>query len=152
MKKLPSHFMVSDSDGSLYDTRVDGWSYKPPLRPIYSRGFGEIRNCHELKAALRHGPHAWPGCYPLYFIASDGEALSFEAVKANLRSIMDSIQNDIRDGWRVVACDVNWEDSELYCAHTNKRIPSAYGDDESLDERINSDGDSNPEESDNADS
>ena len=32
-------------------------------------------------------------------------------------------------GWRVIACDVNWEDENLYCAHSGKRIESAYCED-----------------------
>jgi hypothetical protein len=34
----------------------------------------------ELKSILRAGPYAWPGGYPQYFIAGDGNALSFAAV------------------------------------------------------------------------
>ena len=32
-----------------------------------------------------------------------------------------------RGGWRAAAVDINYEDTELYCAHTNKQIESAYG-------------------------
>lgn len=32
------------------------------------------------------------------------------------------------DGWEVVACAVNWEDSELTCDHSGERIESAYAD------------------------
>ena len=30
------------------------------------------------------------------------------------------------DGWRPIALEVNWEDNELYCAHTNRKIECAY--------------------------
>ena len=80
----------------------------------------------DLKQALRAGKYTWPGCYPLYFITSDGAALSFEAVRGNLRSVLWSIKNQVNDGWRVVQADVNWEDGELYCDHTSERIESAY--------------------------
>ena len=83
-----------------------------------------------LKEALRSGPFAWPGCYPLYFITSDGAALSFDAVRENLRSVIWSIRHGVNDGWRVVGCDVNWEDASLYCDHTGARIPSAYAEEE----------------------
>lgn len=86
-----------------------------------------ITTTKQLKAALRTGPYAWPGGYPLYFIASDGAALSFQAVRDNFRSVLWSIRNKANDGWRVTAIDVNWED--ICCEHTGERIPSAYGED-----------------------
>lgn len=80
----------------------------------------------QLKEQLRAGQYAWPGGYPLYFIASDGEALSFDAVRENYRQVIEAIRDRDRNGWRVVGCDVNWEDADLYCAHTGQRIESAY--------------------------
>lgn len=127
---LRSHLFVSSSDGGLYDTRIADWSGKPPLRANYQRTHSSIATVADLKATLRNGGYAWPGGYPLFFVTSDGGALSFEAVRAELATIMDSIANNHCDGWRVVAVDTNWEDSTLMCDHTNKRIPSAYGDDD----------------------
>jgi len=75
---------------------------------------------------IENGPYAWPGGYPLYFVTSDGAALSFEAAENESALIEDSIANEINDGWRVVAAEINWEYSELYCDHTGKRIESAY--------------------------
>ena len=83
-------------------------------------------SAQELKQALRAGPYAWPGGYPLYFITSDGEPLSFAAVRENYRQVLDAMRHGNRDGWGVVAITANWEDGELYCAHTGERIPSAY--------------------------
>jgi hypothetical protein len=74
-------------------------------------------------------PYAWPGGYPRYFVAHDGEALSYAAATENKAQIVDDIRECENSGWRVIGCEINWEDTELYCAHTNKRIPSAYGDD-----------------------
>ena len=82
-----------------------------------------------LKEHLRKGEYAWPGGYPLYFITTDGAALSFKAVRENLRSVLWSMKNKVNDGWRVCAVDANWEDPSLYCEHTNERIPSAYAED-----------------------
>jgi hypothetical protein len=84
----------------------------------------------DLKAQLRSGDHAWPGGYPLFFITSDGAALSFDAVRENLRSVLWSIRHDVNDGWRVIGCDVNWEDASLFCDHTGERIQSAYSEEE----------------------
>ena len=87
----------------------------------------DISTAKDLKQALRSGPYAWPGGYPLYFITSDGAALSFKAVRENLRSVLWSIKNGVNDGWRVQAMDINYEDNELYCDHTGEKIESAYG-------------------------
>lgn len=73
-------------------------------------------------------PYAWPGGYPRYFITSDGAALSYKAAQENAEVIRDAIRVKDNGGWRVVAVDVNWEDTELYCDHTGEKIESAYGD------------------------
>lgn len=87
-------------------------------------------------------PFAWPGGYPRYFVMNDGESLSYEGAQENVRQILDSIHNKQDDGWRIVACEVNWEDAALFCAHTNKRIESAYAEDEAAE----SDHDGQPDE------
>lgn len=84
----------------------------------------------QLKEQLRAGEFAWPGGYPLFFITSDGAALSFEAVRENYRLVIDAMRNDLRDGWQVIGCDVNWEDASLFCDHTGNRIVSAYAEEE----------------------
>lgn len=77
---------------------------------------------------MRHGPYAWPGGYPMFFVMADGEALSFDAAKKERRCLLEALRDNDRSGWRPVAFEVNWEDEELLCAHTGKRIESAYGD------------------------
>ena len=89
-----------------------------------------IKTTKDLKTALRNGQWAWPGGYPLYFITSDGAALSFDAVRSEYRQVINAIRHRLNDGWRVVAVDINYDDSDLYCDHTGQRIESAYGDDE----------------------
>ena len=127
---MQNHHFISDCDGALYDTRLANWSAARPLRPDYRRTFARIDTAAQLKATLRAGAYAWPGGYPLYFITSDGAALSFAAVRRELRQVLQAIaDNDTLSGWRVCACDINWEDSELTCDHTGKRIESAYGED-----------------------
>lgn len=87
-----------------------------------------IKYVWDLNKAIEQGKFAWPGGYPIYFICADGEALSFDAVVENAELVRDAIiQHDTHSGWCVVASDINWEDNELYCAHTNERIESAYG-------------------------
>jgi hypothetical protein len=84
----------------------------------------------EIKGRLRAGAYAWPGGYPIYFVTSDGAALSFGAVRKEWRNVVSAhLTNDIRSGWHVAACDINYEDPNLYCEHTNERIESAYAED-----------------------
>lgn len=93
----------------------------------------------DLRRDIRQ-PYAWPGGYPRYFLASDGEALSYKAVRENVRTILDSIHNRHSDGWRIVACEINWEDPALLCVHSGERIESAYAEDEAEDGEPEHDG------------
>jgi hypothetical protein len=61
------------------------------------------------------------GCYPLFYMCADGEVLCPLCVESEGAS---ETHEDTQ--WRIVACDANWEDPLLYCAHCNKRIESAY--------------------------
>ncbi len=126
---LPSHLFVCTSDGALYDTRLANWETKP-IRPNYRASHRHINSVADLKATLRNGPYTFPGCYPLYFITDDGCALSFETVRAEFGRIASSMREGSRDGWRVIGCDVNWEDDDLRCEHSGDKIESAYGDNE----------------------
>lgn len=90
----------------------------------------QIDNTRDLREAMRHGKHAWPGGYPTYFVCHDGEALSFEAVRDNYKEVLRAVKDKDHSGWQVIGYDVNWEDAELVCAHTGKRIESAYAEDE----------------------
>ena len=91
-----------------------------------------LTNLREIKQALRQGPYAWPGGYPTYFITSDGAALSHDAVREQWREVVESYLDRLalHCGWHVTGIEVNYEDANLYCAHTGKRIPSAYAEDE----------------------
>ena len=122
---FPSHLFLS-SGGALFDTRAPNWTAQP-VRNYYGFTFREIETVAQFKATLRAGAFAWPGCYPLYFITRDGAALSFEAAREQFAAIAREYLDDTSTGWRVVACEVNWEDSELCCDHTGRRIESAYG-------------------------
>jgi len=84
----------------------------------------------EIKRQIRSGKYAWPGGYPVYFVTADGAALSCEAVRDEWRNIVDAhLRDDRRSGWFIEGADINWEDPELYCEHTNQRIESAYAED-----------------------
>lgn len=112
-------------EGNLYKTGPDGHDAKL-IRKEYSYAYSRIDTGRKLRSTLRHGQWTFPGCYPLYFITSDGGCLSFESVKENLAAVLDAIRTGTDDGWRVVATEIN-HDGPLYCDHSNKLIPSAYG-------------------------
>jgi hypothetical protein len=116
--------MVSESNGGLYNTTVDGWHLLPPLRVNYSRHHRKIENTQDLKACIRAREFAWPGGYRLFFITADGGALSFKAVKDNFNSVIYSIRNDVNDGWKVTGLDnAEWCDEQpLFCDHTNEQL------------------------------
>lgn len=128
---LPAHLFASD-DGHLYDTRDPDWSKRPPLRSRYKQHFGRGApvTLSDVKAALRAGPYAWPGGYPLYFVTRDGAALSFEAVTEQFLNVAWDFLKDASTGWRIDGLATNEENGDLYCDHSGKKIPAAYGGDE----------------------
>jgi len=120
--KLPEYMQVFEGD--LYRNDV---APSVVVRKDYVKHFRSIETVSQLKATLRAGEFAWPGCYQLFLITSDGAALSFAAARSEFRSLAWSIRNKCDDGWRVIGCEVNYEDTDLTCAHTGKPIPAAYG-------------------------
>ena len=80
----------------------------------------------DLITSLREGGHTSIGCYPKFYYTADGEALSHEAVKENLLLIGRAMKSGYDQQWEVVGVDCNWEDPNMYCSHTYKRIESAY--------------------------
>jgi hypothetical protein len=87
----------------------------------------QINTPSDFGRALKQGPFAWPGGYPLYFVCSDGEALSFDAARKNASCITNALRDPWdKSGWRVIGAEVNWEDPSLTCAHTGKPIEAAY--------------------------
>ena len=73
--------------------------------------------------------YAWPGGYPLFYVTQDCACLCPACCDSD-RELIEAAAADNDAQWNVVAADVNWEDTALYCDHCNKRIESAYGDDE----------------------
>jgi len=72
---------------------------------------------------LSNAPYAWPGGYPLYAAMDDGGALCHSCTKSERHSIATTTGTD---GWTVIAIDVNWEDTNLYCSHCGEQIEAAY--------------------------
>jgi hypothetical protein len=84
----------------------------------------KINTIEDLEKCLATLGYTDVGGYPLYFITDDGDTLSFETVALEAERIKDAVQNGFKNGWRVIVCDVNWE-NRLYCAHSGEAIKSA---------------------------
>jgi hypothetical protein len=82
----------------------------------------------EIKGRLRSSPSgfAWPGGYPMFWITREGDALCWSCVRKEWRQVVWDFLRNASTGWRVEACDINYEDPELCCSHCNERIESAY--------------------------
>lgn len=89
-----------------------------------------INSISDFRKAVRNGPYAWPGGYPLFWLMDDGMPCAFSVAKSERRAMLEALRDKDRSGWRPVALEVNWEDPDLTCAHTGKRIESAYAEDE----------------------
>ena len=82
---------------------------------------------NQLKSIVRQ-PYAWPGGYPLFALMTDGESLCSDCCNAEYKSILSATRSDDKSsGWNLAGIEVNWEDSDLYCAHCGDVIQSAYG-------------------------
>lgn len=74
----------------------------------------EIKTIADFRRAMRHGPYAWPGGYPCYFVMSDGEAMSFASARECRRCLLESLADHaeaphVRSDWLPVAVEINWK-------------------------------------------
>lgn len=121
---MKNHWLISDSDGGLYDTRQGAAA--GPVRANYAWHKRHIETLADVKACLRAGPYAWPGGYECYFVTRDGGVLSFEAARDEFAQIAWDFLNDASTGWRIGALGCTAEaDSEVVCDHTNRVIQEA---------------------------
>lgn len=126
MNTLAPHLFISDCDGALHDRRRPDWA-RHPLRVDYRRTHRNIETPAQLRATLRAGAYAWPGGYPLFLLLSDGECLCFKCARREYRQVSRAIREHSRDGWRVVGCDINYNDLHMFCARCGEHMESAYG-------------------------
>ena len=78
---------------------------------IHAKQTGELIR----KDACRH--------YQLFFITSDGAALSFASVKENFCAVLDSVKTQCNDGWQVIAMSGEHEcDEPVFCDHSGEQI------------------------------
>lgn len=101
----------------------------------------QINTIGDFRRAVRNGPYAWPGGYPMYWLMADGEACAFDVAKSQRREMLEALRdyqgagNTYNNDWRPIALEVNWEDAALFCAHTGARIESAYAEDKVTQEK-----------------
>jgi len=76
-----------------------------------------------LKEFIRSGGYAWPGGYQCALLMADGEVIDAQAARENYRLIRREAGRD----WTPVEVFIHWEGEPLYCAHSGREIPSAYG-------------------------
>lgn len=120
---IPDHFLISETDGNLYDIRPEGWHNLPPLRKAFRMHKRAIESVHDLKAAMRAGKRIWPGGHTAYFITSDGSVLSYEAVFENFTEVVEALNSANHSGWHVVSLASTENDEEpAVCDHTGKEI------------------------------
>jgi hypothetical protein len=82
-----------------------------------------------IKARLREGRWAWPGGYPVAFLAENGDVLSWEAVRWSWRAVVRAHVRKARwDDWAIASEFIHWEGPDLVCSATGVVIPAAYGD------------------------
>ncbi len=113
----PNEFNVFEGD--LY---VKG-EYATPLRKDFAKTHRTITNTREFLSTLRSGPYAWPGGYVKFFVCDDGDLLSFDTARNEVRNILWAIRNKVNNGWRVIHCDcAALYENDLYDSHTGEEI------------------------------
>lgn len=70
--------------------------------------------------------YAWPGGYPIFYVAKDGLPLCPRCVQDHLDMCIGDPGDVFNDQWKIVGHDANWEDPDLFCEHCGGRIESAY--------------------------
>lgn len=71
--------------------------------------------------------YAWPGGYPIYYLAKDNGVLCPDC--ANSPDCVNADPDDAQ--WKIVAFDVYYEGPTIHCDNCNAEIESAYGDPDS---------------------
>ena len=82
------------------------------------------------RGAETYPAYTFPGCYPIFYLCDDGGVLCATCMNEEHERIEESSNNSVKDGWNVVASDVNYEDPQMFCDNCNKRIESAYAEEE----------------------
>jgi hypothetical protein len=117
------HEIYLAESGDLFQIAPDHtWTL---VREKHSYHFATIDSLKKVKSTLRAGQHSWPGGYPLFFITECGSSLCFDCVRKEFRQVVYEYLSDFSAGWKVVACSINYEDSDLRCDECSDNIYSA---------------------------
>ena len=85
-------------------------------------------NIEALKNFIRSGGYAWPGGYQCALLMADGEVIDAQAARENYRLLRKAMRDrDYARDWTPVEVFIHYEGEPLYCAHSGREIPSAYG-------------------------
>lgn len=76
-----------------------------------------------LAATLAAEPFAWPGGYPCFALTDCGGVFCPTCCENETSSFETASP---RDGWYLVAIDINYEDDGLFCDHCGLPVPCAY--------------------------
>jgi hypothetical protein len=82
-------------------------------------------NKESLQQFIQSGGFAWPGGYPCALLMADGGVIDAQSARENYRIIRRETGRD----WKPVQVFIHWEGDSLFCAHSGREIPSAYGED-----------------------
>jgi hypothetical protein len=80
-------------------------------------------NAQILKNFIRSNGFAWPGGYPCALLMADGGVIDAQSARENYRAI----RRGDDPWWRPLEVFIHWEGAPLYCDHSGREIPSAYG-------------------------
>lgn len=122
-RPMPGHLRYFE--GSLYDDRKP-YSFGP-IREKFSWHYSRPESLSQVKATIRAGSFAWPGGYPLFLITQDCQPLCWQCAVKEFRQIVWDHLNKCSTGWRIIGCEINYEDDNCFCCHCSKQIESAYG-------------------------
>lgn len=81
-------------------------------------------NIKEFINSVRTGKYTSVESYPKFWLTSENDVICFDCIKANCLDIGRAIRRGLFG--RIVACDINWEDPNLYCDECSVDIESAY--------------------------
>ena len=83
---------------------------------------------NQLQAFIRSNGYAWPGGYPCALLMRDGGVIDAQSARENYRLIRRAmIYPCYARDWEPVEVFVHWEGESLWCDHSGREIPSAYG-------------------------
>lgn len=97
------------------------------IRKNYKFTFQTIENRHQLRATIRAGGTAWPGGYPIFLLFGDVEPCCFDCANREYARIARDMKDGSDSSFRIIGAEINYENDDLYCAHCNIKIESAYG-------------------------